>query len=90
MPAEQGSLRLTGKAAALAIGRTMSAGQGSFTLSGSAASFPVALSISATFGQFNLTGIGAILTYTPGHGGGATIPHSNPFIATPGPMTSLP
>lgn len=88
MSAAKGSYVVNGIAAGLFRGRTVTAAQGSFTVNGIAASFPVALSIKPVTGVYTINGISVVLAYSPAGGGGGTLPHSLPFFATVGALTT--
>jgi hypothetical protein len=85
MPAAEGAYTLTGQSQTMAVGIPVA--QGSYTLTGETQSFAVALSTLAQEGVYTLTGRAQVLNYTPAGSGGAV--HGNPFLATPGPMTSI-
>lgn len=86
----EGAFTISGGAAVLGHGLHLAGVEGSFTISGQSAKFPVALSMKGGEGSFVISGGAAVLAYTPAGGGGATLPHSNPFFSTPGPGMALP
>lgn len=86
MPAAQGSYSLNGQAVVPAIG--MPAGTGAFSVSGQPQAFAVALSIKPAAGAYTVTGNAVGLSLTPS--GSSNAVHGNPFLASPGLMTSIP
>jgi hypothetical protein len=84
----EGAFVISGQSSVLGHGYNFAPNEGSFVISGQSSKFPVALSMKGVEGSFVISGQGAVLSYTPVGGGGVS--HSNPFFATPGPMTSLP
>lgn len=85
----EGAFTISGQAATVGHGLHLAGAEGAFAISGQSAQFPVALSMKGTEGVFAINGGPAVLAYSPA-GGGGTVAHSNPFLATPGPGLSLP
>lgn len=86
MPAAQGAYSIAGQAVTPAVG--MPAGAGAFTVTGQPQSFAVALSIKPATGAYTVTGNAVGLSLTPS--GSSNAVHGNPFLASPGLMTSIP
>lgn len=86
MPAAQGSYSIAGQAVTPAVG--MPAGTGAYVIAGQPQAFAVALSIKPVTGAYTVTGNAVGLSLTPA--GSSNAVHGNPFMASPGLMTSIP
>lgn len=86
MPAAQGSYSLGGQTVTLAVG--IPAGAGVYAVSGQPQAFAVALSVRPVSGTYAVGGNAAGLSLTPF--GSSNAVHGNPFLASPGLLTSVP